>query len=82
MEKDEIMEALLKKVSEDKDKQVFVLTIQDIIECIVDTYDEDVLSFSDEELSFIIERGERAAEWIDWSTTISCGLPWHTKEEL
>ena len=53
---------------------VYSICIGDIIECIADVYEEDALSFSDNKLDELIEKGIKATGLIPWSDTIEEGL--------
>ena len=62
----------------DTDEVVYSLCVGDIIECIADYYEEDALSFSDDKLNALIDKGirtfEKASEYIDWRGTIESAL--------
>lgn len=73
MDHSTITEKLIQKVKTkgyDPGKQVFTLTIADIVECIVDALDEDALKLSDRDLEILLDRGIESTEWILWSDTI------------
>jgi hypothetical protein len=58
----------------DTDEIVYSICIGDIIGCIADVYGEDALSFSDNKLNELIEKGVKATGLIPWSDTIEEGL--------
>jgi len=58
----------------DTDKIVYSICVGDIAECIAEVFEEKALSFSDEEIDTLIEKGIKALEWILWSEPVEGAL--------
>jgi len=68
-----LVSKLIKRVAKltDVDREVFVITVGDIVECIADVYGKDALKLSTPEIEKLIRVGERSTEWLMWSEAIT-----------
>lgn len=71
-----LVSKLIKRVQEsefnfDTDREVFVITVGDIVECIADVYGKDALKLPMSEIDELIRIGEKSTEWLMWSETIT-----------